>query len=221
MARSQAMYPQLHDAMWLTDQYVVRGKTAGVIACEIGCARTTVQTQLCRLGVSRGTGPVPRAFDPEGRECSSCRGWKSWDEFGLSRGGVNGRSSRCGLCLRAKSAWKLRAFELGLARKYSITLEQYEKMLADQGGVCALCGGPETRTASGVNVPAGTVQRLGVDHDHACCPGVKSCGKCVRGLLCSGCNWITGLIEARGRLAALRLSDHIVARPLESRERVG
>lgn len=27
-----------------------------------------------------------------------------------------------------------------------------------------------------------------VDHDHKCCSGDKSCGKCVRGILCPGCN---------------------------------
>lgn len=34
-----------------------------------------------------------------------------------------------------------------------------------------------------------------VDHDHNCCPGSdKSCGKCVRGLLCKKCNTGIGML---------------------------
>ena len=66
-------------------------------------------------------------------------------------------------------------------RRYGIEWEQYEKMLAEQGGVCAICQRPPTgRGTSG--------QRLHVDHDHSCCPGNRSCGKCVRALLCTNCN---------------------------------
>jgi hypothetical protein len=35
-----------------------------------------------------------------------------------------------------------------------------------------------------------------VDHDHGCCPGQVSCGKCVRGIICNDCNTKAGAIEA-------------------------
>jgi hypothetical protein len=56
-----------------------------------------------------------------------------------------------------------------LKRKYGMTLGDYERMFAAQGGVCAICGEsrPEERT-------------LHIDHDH-------ESGK-IRGLLCFRCN---------------------------------
>lgn len=68
-----------------------------------------------------------------------------------------------------------------LRRDYNMTVEQYEELLAAQGGVCAICG---EANKDGRN--------LAVDHDHSCCPGKKSCGKCIRGLLCSTCNLTLG-----------------------------
>ena len=67
--------------------------------------------------------------------------------------------------------------------KYGITAEQYAERLREQGGVCAICRQPETSKYA-----SGMTKALAVDHDHSCCVGQGSCGKCLRGLLCSNCN---------------------------------
>jgi hypothetical protein len=70
-----------------------------------------------------------------------------------------------------------------LRGRYGITESDYDAMLAAQGGVCWICKEPPSRI------------RLAVDHDHDCCPGGKSCGECVRGLLCTPCNTLLGRVK--------------------------
>ena len=53
-------------------------------------------------------------------------------------------------------------------RLYGVSRERYEQMVAEQNGVCAICGGPPGERS------------LNVDHDHAT-------GQ-VRSLLCTRCN---------------------------------
>lgn len=77
--------------------------------------------------------------------------------------------------------------DYGISR-YGITVERYQEMLDAQGGGCGICGRLETYTVGGKPM------RLSVDHDHSCCPGRKSCGDCVRGLLCNNCNKGIGLL---------------------------
>lgn len=71
-----------------------------------------------------------------------------------------------------------------LQTKYALSLERYREMLAAQDGRCAICG-----VASPGDV---RIDRFHVDHDHSCCPGDTSCGRCVRGLLCRACNTALG-----------------------------
>lgn len=83
---------------------------------------------------------------------------------------------------RTKTHWRWRLKRLGL------TPEEYDAMLARQGGRCAICGASE---------PGG--KRKGgawaVDHCHA--------SDAVRGLLCHRCNLALGLFDdSPERLAA-------------------
>lgn len=64
---------------------------------------------------------------------------------------------------------------------YKMTPADRDAMLAAQGGVCALCGTDEPRGKG-----------WSIDHDHACCPGPRTCGDCIRGILCHACNTSLG-----------------------------
>lgn len=99
---------------------------------------------------------------------------------------------------------------LRTANRYGITPERYEAMLAEQGGLCAICHQAETA------VIKGTTCSLAVDHDRRCCSGKKSCGKCVRGLLCGRCNMALGGIKESAetlRAMAAYLELHSVSYP--------
>jgi len=80
---------------------------------------------------------------------------------------------------------------------YRITPERFEEMKSEQGGKC--CCGKELVAGKGTCV----------DHDHKCCPTGKSCGKCVRGLLCMRCNMVLGLLEENHSLLPLFLSSYL------------
>lgn len=67
-----------------------------------------------------------------------------------------------------------------LKKQYNITSIEYDKM-AKNG--CQICGDPAASV------------RLHVDHDHACCDKERSCGKCVRGVLCPKCNTLVDRYE--------------------------
>lgn len=72
----------------------------------------------------------------------------------------------------------------GNLRKYGMTMDDYMDMEEEQNKVCKICEEPEKHK-----------KRLSVDHDHSCCPGITSCGKCIRGLLCSNCNRVLGQVN--------------------------
>jgi len=80
---------------------------------------------------------------------------------------------------------RLRHPDRWIKTHYKLTREQWDALLEAQGGKCAICGRTDP-------LGIGKTNGFHVDHDHACCPGKKSCGKCVRGLLCNHCNPMLG-----------------------------
>lgn len=72
--------------------------------------------------------------------------------------------------IRRKNLWRL----------YKITPEDYDRMLTEQGGVCAICGSSDPKVRLGAKF-------FHVDHD-------RETGK-VRGLLCGSCNPALGAFQ--------------------------
>lgn len=72
--------------------------------------------------------------------------------------------------------------------RLGITETQFNELLEGQDYRCAICRMPFRG------------KRVCVDHDHTCCPKqikqtAKTCGKCIRGLLCVPCNTGLGFLE--------------------------
>jgi hypothetical protein len=85
------------------------------------------------------------------------------------------RACRCQLCRKAMT--------ISLTvRKYNLSKNFVEEILTDP--VCSACGKTELEE-----------KKFNFDHDHKCCPGEKSCGKCFRGLLCQPCNLVLGHVK--------------------------
>lgn len=82
----------------------------------------------------------------------------------------------CGRCLRSDR----------LMKAYGITVDEYDQILAEQDGRCAICKSDDPRNSYG---------SFAQDHNHACCPDRKTCGKCRRGLLCARCNNVLEVFE--------------------------
>lgn len=71
--------------------------------------------------------------------------------------------------------------------RYGLSEEAYLELLMRQQNKCAICYSIIPRTKGALS--------FDIDHDHSCCDGPKSCGKCVRGLLCGNCNKMLGLAQ--------------------------
>jgi hypothetical protein len=150
-----------------------------------GCAAQRRYDQLCmgHYNQRRKTGilkPLRKVTDPMARDesgnkqCRRCDLWLPTTAFSANRARPDSLTAYCRRCERDKA----------LIHNYGISVDQHEAMLTSQGGGCAICGG---QTKDG--------RPFFVDHDHACCPGQRTCGKCIRGLLCGDCNLGIGYFD--------------------------
>lgn len=118
--------------------------------------------------------------------CKLCQSYLSLDEFPPSMRVAEAdlpppsRRSECTVCRRL--------------RYFKLTREQFAA-LPGANAACPICQmNPSTE----------------IDHDHLCCPGRYSCGKCARAVLCTSCNLLAGRIEALFRAGyAHRMFEHL------------
>lgn len=112
----------------------------------------------------------PKRRNDTGRICTSCQAVLTPETHAARR--------RCDDCVGTRRGVQ----DATTLRKYKISAERYAEMAAAGCGICGCVVGSAGR-------------RLAVDHDHTCCPdGERTCGKCVRGLLCDRCNRGVGLL---------------------------
>ncbi len=76
-----------------------------------------------------------------------------------------------------------------LKNLYNLTIEQFDALLKKQNNQCAICGNALKRGSTILK------ERPHIDHNHRCCAGAKTCGKCIRGLLCNNCNRGIGYLQ--------------------------
>lgn len=141
------------------------------------------------MATTNSTAQLSLWSEKESYLCSRCEEWKGPLAFSARRLPGGGRSPRayCKSCDTKKSKqWrddnpeqaKQQDHAGHLRRSFGLTFAEYEMMVANHGGKCAICG---------TDRPGGRWNVLQVDHCHAT--------NAIRGLLCRPCNSMLGYIR--------------------------
>lgn len=137
------------------------------------------------------------------KTCTTCRVEKPPSEFHKRKGSPDGLQYTCKTCSKARDqaryerdreailvrqreqrerhpeSFALRNRRWMLRRNYGLTVDEYEAMLAEQGGKCPVCGADLTEPAK--------IGKHPVDHCHET--------GAVRRILCSKCNTGMGMFN--------------------------
>lgn len=136
-------------------------------AANLGVSRSLVVRRLAAADVERD-GPRTIDANRDRKRCPECDTVKPVEEFHKASRRPDGRQGICKTCSAVTGR------DQQLRGRYGIGAAEYDAMLADQGGCCAICGLPETVLRNSV------AMKLAVDHCHTTAT--------VRGLLCGDCN---------------------------------
>jgi hypothetical protein len=104
------------------------------------------------------------------KRCADCKQYKPVSEFPRNKNTTDGFHCYCKACNNVRS-YESRQRLLGGSRHYHLKLrygigaDEFDELVVQQGGVCAICGRPDPEH---------------VDHDHET--------GAVRGILCFNCN---------------------------------
>lgn len=135
---------------------------------------------------------------PLRKAVSMLRSLRSCKDCGSTTRALKAPGPRCATCQRAVTkARKEAAWAAGILKRYGITPEQYWALYEAQGGSCYIC-----------EIATGKTKKLSVDHDHA--TGY------VRGLLCTPCNKMLGLLRDDPD-KAYRMADYLAGNTPASR----
>lgn len=187
-----------------------------------GCNKTAFSKALCALHYQRARHPIRSSW-----QCLRSRSPGEypikWDSFASFLADVGERPSsnhqlrrpdqgkpwsKTNFVWRApiegsfKADQRLYARRWELRKKYNLTLEQFEEMLAAQNRSCAICELPFDQP----HAETGKLPRICIDHDHTNLGDDRA-----RGLLCDPCNKALGLFEDnldRLRAAIVYLEKH-------------
>lgn len=158
----------------IVDVYL-SGVSSYQILKEYGISPENTCRWLREFGVSIRRQYAELSEDGSMKSCSICEVMKPLDAFSLCPSGVAGRNPGCKNCCNSLRRQKV----------YKLSKEDFDLLLQSQGGVCAVCKKEPENTKGWV-----------IDHDHECCPSKhKTCGQCIRGVLCSTCNSGLGLFK--------------------------
>ncbi|WP_368666381.1 endonuclease VII domain-containing protein [Micromonospora sp. BL4] len=167
--RSDKICPDCKRLLPRTEFHSDRRRSDGLAFYCKSCANARSEVSRRKRGVSpqrRSATPVRQGL----KWCPDCEQIKPLADFPTTRAKASGRHSYCKPCHNDRSKETAQRLyggtrEYHLQRRYGVGQKEFDELLAEQGGVCAICERPDPEH---------------LDHDHRT--------GWVRGILCFNCN---------------------------------